>query len=328
MDALSEVLRMIRLRGAFFLNGEFHEPWCVDAPRGTDMAHVLCPGAKQLAILHMVLEGRCWIQVDGGAAIPMEAGDVVALPAGDAHLIGSGIGHAPVDARHMLPVKVPEIAPVRYGGDGEGTLLACGWFAYEGDVPSSLLAGLPRVIRVSLAGRPAGPWIEQSVRHALREAAAGEPGSRAVAAKVAEAMFVETLRAYVDGLPAAQGGCLAGLRDPVVGRCLALMHEQPGRGWTLESLAQAACTSRSVLAGRFTELVGVAPMQYLKRWRLAVAARLLCAERVHLVQVAEAVGYESEASFSRAFKGEYGVAPGAWRSTGGQAAAAGRPAPP
>lgn len=328
MDALSEVLRTIRLRGAFFLNGRFHEPWCVNAPRGADMAHVLCPGAKQLAILHMVLEGRCWIQVDAGDALPMEAGDVVALPAGDAHLIGSGVGHAPVDARHMLPVKVPEIAPIRYGGAGDGTFLACGWFACEGDVPNPLLAALPRVIRVSLAGRPARPWIEQSVRHALHEAAAGAPGSTAVAAKVAEAIFVETLRAYVDGMPAAQGGWLAGLRDPVVGRCLALMHGQPGRGWTLESLAEGAFTSRSVLAERFTELVGVAPMQYLKRWRLAVAARLLCAGRVNLIQVAEAVGYESEASFSRAFKGEYGVAPGAWRSTGGQAAVASRPAPP
>ena len=318
MDALSEVLRMIRLRGAFFLHGEFHAPWCVNAPRRADMAYRLCPGARPLAILHMVLEGRCWIRLGEDEAIAMEAGDVVALPAGDAHLVGCGLDHAPVDSRHMLPVKVPEIVPARYGGAGEGTILACGWFAYEGDVPNPLLAALPRVFRVSLAQRPAGPWIEQSVRHALREAATGGPGSTAVAAKVAEAMFVETLRAYVDALPVAQSGWLAGLRDPLVGRCLALMHERPAHGWTLESLAEGAFTSRSVLAERFTELVGVAPMQYLKRWRLAVAARLLCNERVNLVEVAEAVGYESEASFSRAFKGEYGVPPGAWRSSGGQ----------
>ena len=315
MDALSEVLRMIRLRGAFFLTGEFHEPWCVNAPRGADMAPVLCPGAKQLAILHMVLEGRCWVRMPDGETLPLQAGDVIVLPAGEPHLIGSGVGHAPVDARYMLDVKVPEIAPLRYGGAGEGTELACGWFAYEGDVPNPLLAALPRVFRVPLAKRPAGRWIEQSVRHALREAAAGEPGSTAVAAKVAEAMFVEALRAYADSLPAAQEGWLAGLRDPLVGRCLALMHAQPGRGWTLESLAEAVFTSRSVLSERFTQLVGVAPMQYLKRWRLAVAARLLCSGRSNLAQVAEAVGYESEASFSRAFKGEYGVPPGAWRTT-------------
>lgn len=313
-DALSEVLRMIRLRGAFFLHGEFHAPWCVDAPPAVEMAPVLCPGAKQLAILHMVLAGRCWIRMPGGEPLPLDTGDVAALPAGEGHLIGTGMDHAPVDERHMLDVKVPELAGVRYGGPGEGTMLACGWFAYEGSVPNPLLAALPRVIRVSLARRPAGAWMEQSVRHALREAADGAPGSTAVAAKVAEAMFVETLRAYVEGLPAEQSGWLAGLRDPLVGRCLALMHEQPARGWTLDGLAEAAFTSRSVLAERFTALVGVAPMQYLKRWRLALAARMLCSGRGKLAQVAEAVGYESEASFSRAFRAEYGVPPGTWRS--------------
>lgn len=313
-DALSEVLRMIRLRGAFFLHGEFHAPWCVDAPPAVQMAPVLCPGAKQLAILHMVLAGRCWIRMPGGEPLPLDTGDVAALPAGEGHLIGTGVDHAPVDERHMLDVKVPELAGIRYGGQGEGTVLACGWFAYEGSVPNPLLAALPRVIRVSLARRPAGAWMEQSVRHALREAADGAPGSTAVAAKVAEAMFVETLRAYVEGLPAEQSGWLAGLRDPLVGRCLALMHEHPARGWTLDDLAEASFTSRSVLAERFTALVGVAPMQYLKRWRLALAARMLCSERGKLAQVAEAVGYESEASFSRAFRSEYGVPPGTWRS--------------
>jgi hypothetical protein len=129
MDALSEVLRMIRLEGALFLHGRFHEPWCIDAPRGSDMAHVLCPGARHLAILHMALEGRCWVQLPGCEPVCMQAGDVVALPAGDPHLIGSGPDHAPVDRRYRLAVRLPELAPARYGGDGDGTLLVCGWFA-------------------------------------------------------------------------------------------------------------------------------------------------------------------------------------------------------
>lgn len=315
MDALSEVLRLIRLRGAFFLHGQFHAPWCVDAPSGTAPSPALCPGGPRLAVLHLVLEGRCWVHLPGGAPQPLEEGDVVALPAGAPHLIGCGIGHAPVDRRHSVQVDLSGIAPVRYGGTGERTVLACGWFACERDVPNPLLAALPPLICVALGRRPAGGWITQSVRYALQEAAAGQPGSTAVAAKVAESLFVETLRAYVDGLPAHQAGWLAGLRDPVVGRCLALMHDQPERGWTVESLAQAACTSRSVMAERFSAVMGVAPMHYLKRWRLAVAARLLCARRGNLAQVAEAVGYESEASFSRAFKSEYGMPPGLWRTT-------------
>jgi AraC-like DNA-binding protein len=321
MDALSEVLRMIRLQGALFLNGQFHEPWCVDAPRGTDMAAVLCPGAQELAILHMVLEGRCWIQLHGGEPIALEAGDVATLPRGDAHLIGSGRLHAPVQLQHALQVRLPEVAPVRYGGDGDACVLVCGWFAYEPSVPNPVLASLPPVFRVAMGRRPAGAWIEQSIRYALQEATAGQPGSNAVAARVAEALFVETLRAYLDELPPRQGGWLAGLRDPQVGRCVALMHAHPARPWSVESLAQEVHMSRSVLAERFSDLLGTPPMQYLKRLRLAVAARMLCSERSNLIQVAEAVGYESEASFSRAFKSEYGVPPGMWRSNGRGAAA-------
>ncbi|HEY0823165.1 MAG TPA: AraC family transcriptional regulator, partial [Ramlibacter sp.] len=255
--------------------------------------------------------------------IALHAGDVVALPAGHAHLIGSGRQHAPVDAQHALPVKLPELAPARYGGDGDATLLVCGWFAYERDVPNPLLSALPPAFHVALARRPAGPWIEQSIRYALQEAAAGQPGSTAVAAKVAESMFVETLRAYLENLPSQESGWLAGLRDPQVGRCLALMHAQPARAWSLEMLAQEVHVSRSVLAERFSELLGMPPMQYLKRSRLAVAARMLCSERSNLEQVAEAVGYESVASFSRAFKGEFGLPPGVWRNMDANGAAQG-----
>lgn len=327
MDALSEVLRMIRLEGALFLNGEFHEPWCVDAPHALAMAPVLCPGARQLAIVHSVLEGRCWIRTGDGQAIALQAGDVAVLPAGDAHLIGSGIGHAPVDLQHVLPVKLPEVAPVRYGGAGDPTRLVCGWFAYERDVPNPLLEGLPAMFRVALGSRPAGAWIAQSLRYALEVAAARQPGSTVVAAKVAESMFVEALRAYVDGLPPDQPGWLAGLRDPLVGRCLALMHAQPARAWTLEVLAQEAHSSRSVLSERFGAVLGVPPMQYLKRCRLALAAQLLCSDRSSVIRVAEAVGYESEASFSRAFKSEFGVPPGSWRA-GSRAAQGAQAQPP
>lgn len=316
MDALSEVLRMIRLQGALCLNGRFHEPWCLDAPRGAELAAVLCPGAEGLALLHLVLEGRCWIQLPGGEPIPLQAGDVATVPRGNAHLIGSGLQHAPVERRHALPVRLPEVASVRYGGDGDPCMLVCGWFAYEPGVPNPVLAALPSVFRVAVGRRPAGSWIEASIRYALQEAAAGQPGSTAVAARVAESLFVEALRGYLDDLPPEHTGWFAGLRDPQVGRCVALMHAHPGRPWSVEALAQQVNLSRSVLAERFSGLLGTPPMQYLKRLRLALAARMLSSEGGNLIQVAEAVGYESEASFSRAFKSEYGVPPGAWRSNG------------
>lgn len=314
MDVVSDVLRTIRLEGALFLNAEFREPWCVDAPRGVDFASVLCPGAQHLAILHMVLEGSCWIRLHGGADIELRAGDAVAMPHGDAHLLGSGPGHSAVDLDHVVQVRLPELSRIRYGGDGDKTVVACGWFAYEGDVQNPLVAALPRIFRSHLRTRPSGPWIEQSIRYVLAEAAGGAPGSLAVASRVAESIFVEALRAHIESLPPQQRGWLAGLRDPQVGRCLELMHRQPAQPWSVESLAQEVHMSRSALAERFTELVGVPPIQYLKQWRLAAAARMLCSDHGKLLRIAEAVGYETEASFSRAFKSAYGVSPGNWRS--------------
>ena len=245
MDVLSDVLQMIRLEGALFLNAEFREPWCVNAPRGSDFAPILCPGAPELAIVHLVLEGRCWIRLPGGEAVALEAGDVATLPRGDAE-------------------------------------------------PGRPAAASPSTYRIA----------------------------NAVAAKVAESLFVEALRAYIDESGDRKDGWLAGLRDPQVGRCLALMHARPAATWSVESLAQEVHMSRSALAERFNELVGEPPMQYLKQWRLATAARLLCNERSSLQRVAEAVGYESEASFSRAFKAQYGVAPGLWRSGSARRSAA------
>jgi AraC family transcriptional regulator, alkane utilization regulator len=317
MDVLSDVLQMIRLKGALFLNGEFHEPWCVDAPRGADFASILCPGAQNLAIVHMVLEGRCWIQLHGGEAMALGAGDVAMLPHGDAHLIGSGLRHAPIDLGHVVQVKLPELAPIRYGGQGDRAVLVCGWFAYEREVPNPLVAALPRMFSSCVGQRPSGPWIEQSIRYVMTQANSSQPGSGAVTAKVAESLFVEALRGYIETLSPQQTGWLAGLRDRQVGRCLALMHGDAAREWSLDALAQEVHSSRSVLAERFSELVGMPPMQYLKRWRLAIAARMLCNEGSSIARVAEAVGYESEASFSRAFKSAYGVAPGLWRSRAG-----------
>jgi AraC-like DNA-binding protein len=313
MDVLSDVLRTIRLEGALFLNGDMRAPWCFKVPRGADIAQLLKPGAQRLAICHLVLHGRCWAQVDGGEPTRVQAGEVIVVPHGDSHVLGSGLQQAAVDIDHVVRPKAPELERIRYGGDGEPTVLVCSWFAYEGDAPIPIMANLPRLFTSPLRAKPAGPWIEQSIDFVLRDAASRSPGSEMVAAKVAEVLFAEVLRGHMEAMPASHPGWLAGLRDPQVSRCLALMHAQPARGWTVETLANEVHTSRSVLAGRFTELVGDSPKHYLTRWRMIVAAGLLRNDQAKLARVAEGVGYESEAAFNRAFKREYGMSPGLWR---------------
>jgi len=316
MDVLSDVLRTIRLEGALFLNGDMHAPWCFQVPRGADIAQLLKPGAQRLGICHLVLQGECWAQVDGEAPLRAYAGEVIAVPHGDSHVLGSGLQHAAVDMAHVVSPRAPELERVRYGGSGDRTVLVCSWFAYEGDVPNPVMANIPRLFTMSLRSRRAGPWIEQSVNFVLGDAASHTPGSEMVAAKVAEVLFAEVLRGYIESMPANSPGWLAGLRDPHVSRCLALMHGEPARNWTVDTLAQETHISRSVLADRFAELVGAPPMQYLTRWRMVLAAGMLRKDQGNLARIAEGVGYESEAAFNRAFKREYGVSPGVWRQNG------------
>ncbi len=313
MDVLSDVLRMIRLHGALFLNGEFRAPWCVNAPAGAVLAQVLLPGATRLAICHLVLEGQCWVKLSSGDPAHLHPGDIVVFPHGDSHLMGSGLQFAPAHIDHVVQLQMPELNLVRYGGDGERALLVCGWFAYEPDVPNPLVTNLPAQFVTALSTRPSWPWISQSIRYALDQAGGRLAGLEVVTAKVAELLFVEALRAYMESLPPAQTGWLSGLRDPQIGKCLSLLHADPTRGWTLAELAQAVNMSRSALAARFVELVKMPPMQYLKLWRLSMAADMLKNHRDSLRRIADSIGYKSEAAFSRAFKQCYGVSPGQWR---------------
>jgi AraC-like DNA-binding protein len=322
MDVLSDVFRVIRLKGSLFLNAEFHEPWCVAAPSGVELASVLSPTHKRMAMCHLVTDGRCWVQLPDDQPMALQAGDVIALPHGDAHLLGSGMRHAPPARRHAVALKLPELAYTRYGGGGASTAVVCGWFGYEPQVNNPVIAALPRLFRTNIRCRRSGAWLEGSIRYAVGEVASGRAGSEVVADRLAEVLFVEALRGYIEARPEGQTDWLAGLRDPVIGLSISLLHERPGFAWTVGSLARAANVSRTVLAERFTAMIGVPPMQYLTQWRVALAAHQLCSGRLSLTRVAEQVGYESEAAFSRAFKREYGKSPGAWRrsNVGGAAA--------
>jgi AraC-like DNA-binding protein len=156
-------------------------------------------------------------------------------------------------------------------------------------------------------------WVSTFTLQVTEESRRGRAGADLVLTRLAELMFIEVLRRYLDELPATRTGWLAGLRDEVVGRALALLHAKPGHPWTLAELAQEVASSRSKLAERFNHLVGQPPMQYLTQWRMQVAANLLLQSGAKVSAVGGEVGYDSEAAFSRAFKKATGIAPGAWR---------------
>jgi len=316
MDVLSEVLKAVKLDGAVFFNGEFSSPWCAREPDACTMASYLPARPKHVIIFHLVTEGRGYVRIEGdGRALPLEAGDIIIVPHGDAHIMGNGPPVTPIDSAAQLRRVLAEGKMLsQFGGGGDLTRLICGYMTCDPQLCQVFLAGLPPIVKVHIRDSPSGQWLEDTLRYSVDHTEASGPGGAAVVAKLSEVLFVETLRRYIAKLPPTQTGWLAGVRDPEVGKALALLHKMPARPWTIASLAQEVGVSRSVLAERFRHYLSDTPMGYLTRWRLQVAAQSLTSTSKSVAEVAGDVGYESEPSFNRAFKREFGVPPARFRS--------------
>ena len=320
IDPLSDVLRAVRLTGAVFFRVDATSPWVIEMPDTSALASVTLPRAQHVISYHVVTEGSCWGALLGGGSVRLEAGDVLLFPHGDAYVMSiepnarGGPDPAEVLAfmREMVVGRLP-FAIVENGGGAEHLGLVCGFLGCDVHPFNPLLATLPRLLHVRQAFADGDP-LARLIEFALTESQEKRAGGECVRLRLSEVMFVEVVRRYLAGLPAEETGWLAGLRDHSVGRALACLHERPGDDWTLEKLAKAVGLSRSALAERFAHFVGDPPMQYLTRWRMQVAARLLADGQAKVSTVALQVGYDSEAAFSRAFKKAAGVPPAAWRS--------------
>lgn len=313
MDPLSDVLRAIRVDGAFFYAVEAGAPWRVHAAAATELTPRILPHAEHLISYHIVTEGRCFGGVQGEPLVELCAGDVIVFPHGHPHVMASSA--SPIDAsfdQTTAPDRHPNI--VRLGGKDEPVAaFVCGFLGCDRRPFNPLLATLPSCLR--MRGLSQG-WLGMFAQEVVSESQQTRMGSDGVLTRLAELMFIQVVRQYLESLPAGQTGWLAGLRDPLVGRALVELHARPAHDWTLAELATAVAGSRSKLAERFTEMVGQPPMQYLTQWRLQLAAGLLSRHGAKVSAVAAQVGYASEAAFSRAFKKATGVSPGGWRERG------------
>jgi AraC-like DNA-binding protein len=309
MDALSEVLKIVKLKGALFFNAEFSSPWCLASSQSSQIAPLLCPGAGQVIIYHYLADGRAYAQLLHGSRRDLGTGDVVIFPHGDAHRLGNGAGK-PVDSLKTFASNLSDgLKVARYGGGGELTKFVCGYMACDPSLSEVVLAGLPSMFVVNIANDSAGQWLANSIQFSVREVGGLGTGSDVVLAKLSEVLFIETLRRFIQDLPNEQKGWLAGARDPVIGEALALLHKNPSQPWTVANLAHRVGVSRTRFAERFRHFLGEPPMAYLARWRLKLAAEMLASSNGNVGEIAVKVGYTSEAAFNRMFKREFGCPP-------------------
>ncbi|HEV2522864.1 MAG TPA: AraC family transcriptional regulator [Candidatus Acidoferrales bacterium] len=314
MDAFSEILAAVKLKGALYFSADFSSPWNVSSPPSKELAPALAPGAPHLLIYHLVVEGKALACTKDGKVLALEPGDIVVFPHGDPHQLMSS-GQAANDLTPAIVKKIVthDLRPLRAGGGGQNTRFVCGYMACDPFLCKPILEGLPSVLKVNIRADDSGNWLENSILHLVKEAASGKAGSDAMLAKLSDSLFVDTLRRYLAGLPEEQTGWLAGARDPIVGRSLAILHSRVNQPWTIADLAREVGLSRSALVDRFSQFLSVPPMTYLTRWRLQLAARALTTTPRGTADIAADVGYESEAAFNRAFKREFKLPPARYR---------------
>jgi AraC-like DNA-binding protein len=313
-DVLSELLQAVRLTGSVFMNGRFSEPFGVISPARWDEQDRMAR-LRHVSVFHLVAEGACVLETEDGSVCELTKGDIVLVPFTAAHRFWRGrpasFGFAP-DLIEDGPIN--GVGVVRHGGGGEVTRLVCGFLESAELMAAPLFRSLPTVLVERTDNDPVSGLLSRTAAEILRQVDDATPGTPFMLGRLMELLFVEVLRRHAARLPATAAGMFSAMRDPIVARAIHLLHQQPARKWTIDDLANETGSSRSVLAERFNQLVGKPPFEYLTGWRLQLAGERLRSSPEPLARVAESVGYESEAAFSRAFKREMGLSPGAWRS--------------
>jgi AraC-like DNA-binding protein len=312
-DPLSDVLHAVRLTGGVFVSAHFTAPWCVSVSVTPEDCAPFLGRPIHVIGYHVVVEGRLLLGLEEEPSFEVRAGEIVLFPHNDPHTLASAQGIRPVSARKLIrPCPEADLPRIRHGGGGAATRIVCGFLASE-ETYNPLFATLPKVLKIDFRDAASRGWIEASVQFAASEMAQGRLASSSVITRLSELLLIEAVRQYSSTLPEEEVGWLNGLKDPQIGRAVALIHHKLDQPWSAQALAKEVALSRSAFVERFTSLVGTPPIRYLTGWRLRTARQTLRETSKTISQVAHAVGYESEEAFSRAFKREFGLPPARWR---------------
>ena len=305
MDPLTDILQDLRLESSFYARSDLRAPWG------------LAFSVKDGPSFHVIVTGRCFLRLDN-ESIPLNTGDLVLLPHGVTHQLASSLECPAVPLEALPSERIGHNAALlHYDGDGDQSLLICGGVQFAGPIAHPLMELLPRLLLLpgeyNQERKPKDAWLEATLTMLGAEALSSRPGSVAMMTRLADILVLQTIRAWLECDDNQQPGWLGALRDPDIGRALALIHHRAEERWTVSSLAKEIHLSRSVFSERFSRLVGIPPMQYVTRWRMHLATSWIREDHLSLSEVAYRLGYSSEAAFSRAFKRYVRVPPGAIR---------------
>lgn len=286
MDALSEVLRSIKLSSAFYFKSDFSAPWGMDIP------------AVPFAQFHIVTSGQCLLQTMK-ERILLRAGDIVVFPSGIRHWVADS--ESSVRVSGMEVVQSINAGCSVFQGDEPANTLICGHFEFDRSVAHPFISELPDVIHITNQSSATHRWLKQITEILTFEAGEEMPGKEVIVQKLGEILFIHALRAYAEG-KRGLSGVFAALFDERISKALKLIHLDYSKNIQIEQLAKACGMSRTNFINKFRSLTGETPMNYVVQWRMLKASELLKTTNHSVSEVAEAVGYSAEAAFIRIFK--------------------------
>jgi AraC-like DNA-binding protein len=303
-DPLAESLHYLRMSGSFYALTELTAPWGLYLPP--------MGGFEGCVWFHVPVSGGCLIELEDEPPIELGAGDLALIPHGRGHSLKS---EPEAETPNILDLDRTLLGDryefLRYGGGGDGTRLVCAVVRFDHPAARNLTDLLPPTLVLPDRAAAADGWIQSTMRLIEAESAEPKPGGEAIITRLSDILVIQTIRHWLEHDPQAKRGWLGAIQDPEIGRALTLIHRDPGRAWTLASLAREVAMSRSAFAARFSQLLGEGAGAYLTRWRMHLAAEGLRRDGATAAELADRYGYRSEAAFNRAFKRVVGKTPGA-----------------
>jgi len=302
-DVLTDILQSLHLQSTLYCRAKMRAPWGFRVSR------------REVASFHIVTAGPCWLTVEGiNKPVSLTEGDLVILPHGHAHTM-TDHPETPVTRLEDLVSKQPVAKDGIFssGGQGAATTLVCGGLLLEDHTTNPLFSILPPLLHMKSQHGQSQPWLKAIVQVVQAEASANQLAAETIITRFSEILFIQAVRTYMSMVGDGKRGWFNALKDPQIGQALALIQQHPEEQWTVASLACRVSLSRSAFSAKFKQLVGESPMQYVTQVRLAKAAALLRTNSATLAEVATSIGYDSEVSFSKAFRRSYAIAPGAYR---------------